>query len=78
VDVDLVFCIFGCLWSSSFTLFFVLNIASQHLDQLQSVFLVFDLSVVGNSTFVVQQEAVYVLNYSSSRMGLECLVREEN
>lgn len=50
--------------------FFVLNNAVQHLDQLQDVFLVCDLYVVGNSTFVAQQEAVYTLNCSSSSMGM--------
>jgi hypothetical protein len=51
-------------------LFFVLNNAVQHLDQLQDVFLVCDLYVVGNSMFVAQQEAVYMLNFYSSSMGL--------
>jgi hypothetical protein len=73
-----VFCIVGCVQSSSFTLFFVLNVAIQHLDQLQDVFLVCDLCVVGNSVYVAQQEAVYTLNSSSSGMGLGCPLSEEN
>ena len=73
-----VFCIIGCVQSSSFTLFFVLNIAIQHLDQLQDVFLVCDLYVVEISTYVAQQEDVYAMNSSSSSMGLGCPVREEN
>ena len=58
MDVNSFFTI-RCQWSSSFTAFFVLHVATEFMDHPSSVFLVGDLSLVGNNIHVVRYEAIY-------------------